>query len=129
MGLLDYNMENIPDEHSVPAGEYQLKLIKVSQKTSKAGNPMLEVLLGIAEDVDARNIFHYITLPAEGDEEGMRNRKLRRLKEFLEAFDIDTSGPVDTDALGGETGFGILKEEEDEEYGTRNTIARFSARQ
>jgi len=129
MSLLDYNMENIPEEHSVPAGEYPVKLVKVSQKTSKSGNPMLEVILNIMEDADARNVFHYITLPTEGDEEGVRNQKLRRLKEFLTAFDIDTSGPVDTDELGGETGFAILKEEESEEFGTRNTVARFSARQ
>lgn len=125
MSLLNYNMDDIPDQHTMPPGEHQLELKKVEQKTSKKGDPMLESLFTVVGDADAKPIFHYTMLPAESDDDNQTNNKLRRLKEFLQALGADISGDVETETLVGSTCFAILKEEDDAEYGKRNSISRF----
>ena len=129
MSILDYNLDTIPEESILPQGEYEVKILSAKSKDSKAGKPMLEIALGFPGEPDARSCFHYITLPADGDEETTINGKLRRLKGFYEAFGIDYSGgPVDMDNTVGETAYAIITEEEDEQYGNSNRIKRFMAR-
>jgi hypothetical protein len=125
MSILDYNLVDVPDEQIVPAGEYSVKILSAKAKTSKSGKPMIEVAIGFPDEIDARTCFHYITLPAEGDDDSVANGKLRRLKEFYEAFGIAYDGPVDLDLVTGETAFAIIAEEEDEEYGASNRVKRF----
>jgi len=128
MSILDYNLDNVPEESIVPAGEYEIKILSAKSKTSKAGKPMVEVALGFPSEPDSRSCFHYIGLPAEGDEQTAANGKLRRLKEFYDAFGIDYGNPVELDTMIGETAFAIVAEEEDEEYGASNRIKRFLGR-
>ena len=118
-------MDDIPDQHTVEPGEYQVTLRKIEEKISKKGDPMLESLFVIADDADAKPIFHYTMLPAESDDDSQVNNKLRRLKEYLQALGADTSGSIETTALVGESCFAILKEEDDIEFGKRNSISRF----
>lgn len=128
--VLDYNLDdkNLPEETTVDPGEYQLQLISAKHQMSNAGNPMVTCLFGVVDEPNAMNVFYHITLPTDGDDEKTVARKLRRLRTFYQAFGIDYSKPVDLDELGGETGFAILKLEEDEEYGSRNIVSRFVPR-
>ena len=128
MSILDYNLDAVPEESTLPQGEYEVKILSAKSKDSKAGKPMLEIALGFPGEPDARSCFHYITLPAEGDEDKPINGKLRRLKGFYEAFGIDYSSPVDMDTIVGETAYAIITEEEDEQYGNSNRVKRFMAR-
>jgi len=125
MSILDYNLTDVPDEQIVPAGEYSVKILSAKAKTSQAGNPMIEVAIGFPDEVDSRTCFHYITLPSEDDDEGKANGKLRRLREFYDAFGVSYDGPVDLDLVVGETAYAIIAEEEDEEYGPSNRVKRF----
>lgn len=127
MSILDYNLDNVPDEQTLEPGEYQVKILSAKSKDSKAGKPMIEVALGYPDHEDAKSTFHYISLPSEDDDQTKTNQKLRGLKNFYEAFNVDYSGPVDMDNLVGETCFAIINEEEDETYGARNNVKRFLA--
>lgn len=126
--LLDFNLSDVTDEKVLPPGEHAIKIIDASHEVSKnSGNPMLRLIIGITDEEDVANIFHYIVLPGKEDDDSTRNRKLRRFRDFITAIGMDISGPVDTDLIKGQTGWAMLKEEDDAEFGQRNTISRFSA--
>lgn len=127
MSILDYNLDNVPDEQTVEGGEYNVKILSAQPKDSKAGKPMIALVLGFTDVPDSKSCFHYLSLPSDGDEQTAINGKLRRLKNFYEAFGVDYSGPVEMDNLVGETAFAIVDEEENEEFGARNNIKRFLA--
>ena len=127
MSILDYNLDNVPDESILEAGEYQCKILSAKSKDSKAGKHMIEVALGYPDNEEAKTTFHYLSLPAEDDDQSKTNLKLRSLKNFYEAFDVDYSGPVDMDNLIGLTCFVIITEEESEQYGASNSVKRFLA--
>ena len=89
---------------------------------------MLACIFEILNEDDTQPIFHYIMLPAPGDDESEVNRKLRRLTLFLQALEADISEDIETETLVGQTCFAILKEEESSEFGMQNNISRFIAR-
>lgn len=130
MSILEYNLDkdSVPDPQVLPAGEYEVKITSAKAKTSQAGKPMVEVALGFPTELQAKTCFHYISLPADGDEDNTVQNKLRSLRSFYEAFGVDYSGPVDLDMMIGETCFAIITEEEaTDEYDASNRVKRFMA--
>ena len=81
--------------------------------------------LELADEADSKNITHIIMLPADGDDDKRRNNRLRAVKMFYEAFDVDYTKGVETEDLVGLTGWAIVVEEESDEYGTQNRVRRF----
>lgn len=128
--VLDYNLTDIPDEAPVEPGEYEMKVLSATHKiSSTSGKPMVEVVLGVSEEPNARSVYTYLSLPAEKDDTKAINGKLRRLRSFYDCFAVDyEGGSVELDNLIGETGFCILSEEDDPEYGASNSVRRFLAR-
>ena len=125
MGLLDYNLDNVPEEAVAEKGEYEIKLNSCESKPSQAGDPMLRAVITIPEEADVPDIFHYIMLPKDDDTEKDKNNKLRRLLSFLECFGISHEGGFDPETLGGQTGYAMIKVTESDEYGKQNAISRF----
>ena len=64
-------------------------------------------------------------LPADADDDKRRNSRLRAVKGFYEAFEVDYTKPVESDDLQGLTGWAIVVEENSDEYGTQNRVRRF----
>lgn len=124
MSLLNLNLNEVPDEITVPDDEYQLVITKAEQKESKTGNPMIEVFFNIISEPDAKMIAHYMLLPTKGDKNA--NNKLRRLKSFYLAAKLDLAAEinVEEDFKGIEL-WAQLTTEDDDEYGARNRIKRF----
>lgn len=127
MSFIDIDTENVEGFHTVPADrEYELRILKITQKNSKKGDPMLEVQLDIPEDPKSKDIFHYIMLPTNADDEKRKAQKLLNLKDFKSAFRLAQSGPINLDELEGLRGWAILKEEAgDGENEARNSVKRF----
>lgn len=123
--ILDIDTENVEGFHTVPGGEYELRILKLTQKNSQKGDPMIEVQLDIPEDPKSKDVYHYIMLPTNRDDEKRKTQKLVNLKEFKAAFGIPQSGPVSAEELEGARGWAILAEDEDENYGKSNKIKRF----
>lgn len=125
MPLLDFHLKDIPEQEVVPPGEYTLRCVQAEVRQSReTGRQYLYVLYEIDGYPNSFPVGHVIMFPTENDDELTRIRRLRSLKRFFEAHEIDLDQP-DTDLLIGKEVQARLVVEEDEEYGERNRIRRF----
>jgi len=122
MGILDYNLEDVPDLEILPDDEYRLEVIRAETKQDKNGNPGLKLTLK-SDRANTRLIGHWISLPGENDDEEQSNNKLRRLIPFVNAFGIKKHD--EDEDLIGTSGFCLLATEDDPEYGQSNRVTRF----
>ena len=128
MGILDLNLNEVPDLKTVSPGEYQLRVTSSEVKESKSGNPMVLVAMAIEDEADSQVVFDHLVLPTDDCSASQKNSRLRKIKAFCESFDIDYSaGGINPDEWKGLTGFAILSEESDAEYGDSNRIKRYQA--
>lgn len=128
MGILsDYNLDEIPEVSALPAGEYEVVIQKAEDYVGKtSGKQSIRVLLDVPDEANADTIFHYIALPNSEDTEKTRNNKLRRLKEFLKAFDL--SQDDDYNDWVGHKSWSLVKQETDQDGNPRNSVQRFLGR-
>lgn len=124
MGILDYNLADIPELEVLPPDEYQLEVASAnSDVVDKNNNPGLKLLLK-SDKTNTALISHWIGLPhPENDDEEESNKKLRRLKRFVDAFSI-VKHDTDEDLIGTR-GFCLLALEESDEYGKQNRVKKF----
>lgn len=136
MSLLDFNTADIPDLAALPAGAHQLEVISAEvrkQKPEKGSSNFLYLRLVPTEDPNAKDIGHTLMLPDANKDERENNNRLRRLKEFFQAFgvqlpleyDADDNGCGRVETMTGLTGMAVLALEENEEYGEQNRVTRF----
>ncbi len=124
--ILDVDTENAPEFKTLPDGtEVELRILKAEVKNSKAGDPMLALRLDIPEEPYTKDITHYIMLPTNSDDDKTKAQKQNRLKDFKAAFRLPPAGPISTDDMEGSRGWGILGEEDNQEFGLQNKIKRF----
>ena len=124
------NLDDIPDEHAVPAAEYELKLITLEKRPQKKHpeKSMLYIQFELPDDPLSKLITHVIMLAHPDDDKRTFMRRQRAVKYFYTAFDIPLSGGVKLSEYVGNKCWAILTEESSEEYGDQNRIARFVAR-
>jgi hypothetical protein len=128
MGLLELNLNDVKELSTVEPGEYQLRITQCEVKTSeKTGGQFLKVLFDIPEEADSKGLSKVFMFPTDADDDKVRNNRLRSIKIFYEGFGIDYEGAVETDDLVGLTGWAILAEDEDPQYGVSNYVKRFVA--
>lgn len=129
MGILDFNLDNVPEQTVADPGEVQLRIAKaeVKEKRDQSGFQIC-CTLEIEGHPNAAPIFHYLGLPAKADDERQKNNKLRRVKEFCQALGVPTDNP-NTDDWVGRSCWALIKVETSEEYGTQNRVTRFIASQ
>ncbi len=104
---------------AIPAGTYEASVFSCKQKTSSAGNPMLEWCF---------------TIDSEGDYEGRRiftntpllPQTMWRLKNMLGAFELDLDGEVEFDSedLIGEVCLIAVTQRQAPDGTTRNDVNR-----
>jgi len=125
------NLDDVPDLGTVPDGtEAQLQISSLevrSQKPEKGTGKFVMATFDIVGEPNTKRISHVMMLPAEGDDEKKRNSRLRAIRTFYEAFAIPTSGQVNMEDYVGNTGWAILAEEEDKDYGMQNRVRKFIA--
>lgn len=132
MSFFNIPTENeLPEQQPVPAGEYELQILSATKKdgvSKKNQQPYssINITLQIISQPDAKNIYHTIFLPKEGDKPEDVNQFYRRVRAFLRAFKLPLEfDPENLDNWVGATGFAILSLDSDEEYGERNNVKRF----
>lgn len=91
MTMLDQALNDIPDEHIVEAGTYELAIRSVKEKESKSGNMQIVICLEFVSDANAKPIFEYLGYPTEDMDERMLANTFRRWKSFGAAFGFDGS--------------------------------------
>ena len=123
MGILDYNLKDVPELELLAPDEYQLEVIGAdSSKLDKNDNPGLKLLFK-SDKTNTGVIGHWIGLPGENDDEDTKNSKLRRLIPFINAFSI-VKHEEDEDLIGSR-GYCLIAVKEDPDYGQQNRITRF----
>jgi len=128
MGFLDgMNFDDVTEPKAVVAGEYELRVVEVTQDTNKNGDPYILPRFAIVGESDSKSVTKYLALPFEGMDEEKLMKARRGLKRFFEAVGADVSSGIDLESLHGETVWAMLGVEEDEEYGEGNFIRRFVA--
>lgn len=128
MGILaDFDFDNLPETSAVSEGEYEALIVDAGEHTGKtSGKTSIRVVLDLPGEANAETIYHYLSLPTGDDDEKTRNRKLRRIKEFLNAFGL--SSDEDYSDWVGRKAWALVGVEEDQQTGQpRNIIKRFLA--
>jgi len=107
--------------------EAKLQIISVNGDYDKNGN---EYFMPVFEVVDAPMVKEFTDFFHVPDEEKLTAkqyaRSLNKIKNFVKAFGIDITRPIDyEDDLPGSIGWAILGIRRDDEYGEQNTVRRY----
>lgn len=131
MSFLDIPDENaLPEQAPVTAGEHELCIVATERRqgTSKDGAPYdsISITLQATDSPDSKMIYHTLWLPKDDDTNERKNQSLRKIRYFLQAFNLPLQVDLDNlDSWVGNNGFGIVSIEQDEEYGDKNKVKRF----
>lgn len=126
MSFLNLNFDDTYEYKSLAEGEYQVRVLNAEIKTSqKTGGDFIQVTLEAVGEPEAKNINHVFMLPTANDDKKKANNRLLAIKNFLTAMGIDPGKGFDVAELQGCSGWAILVEETDPEYGTQNRVRRF----
>lgn len=137
MALFSIDVSDAVRPQPVPAGEYLLRISAMTvEQTPKVR--FLKVKLRVDTDVlpdgviletTPRGITHNIMFP-DGKSDDVDSIRKVEMKEFLEAFGMDTSGEFDTDAFVGTSAYAALDQEGEEGigYGVSNIVKRWTRR-
>ena len=122
--LSDLDLSDVVEPRVVEADqEYNLRISDVKKGTNKNGGPYLMPRFEIVGEVGAKDVSHYIGLPDSSMDAKKLNNTKYRIKQFLEAFDIDPQ--TDTESWVGAEGWAVLGIQDNEQYGEQNFIKRF----
>lgn len=121
--LSELDLDNVKEEVVVPEGEYKVKITGFSEGVDKNGNPYLLVFMAPDYDEPAKEFSYFLGKPDPNDDPRRFNRKLRDIKNFLQAFGLDKDS--DPDSWVGEEAWALLGVKEDDEYGEQNYVKRF----
>lgn len=125
---LGINLDDVPAQHAVPGGEYQLCLTGAEikqQKPEKGDGQFIQASMEIVGDPNSKLINHVMMLPAPSDDDRKKNARLRNIGDFFKTFGIPSTGKVNLAAYAGNFGFAILTVEDNGEYGEQNRVKRF----
>lgn len=135
VGFGDYDLDAVPELHTLPIGEAELRLISAElkqQKPDKGTGYFLQLKFQSVTDPNAENIMHIMMLPQAEKEERTNNNRLRALKDFAAAYGVPCKSLSELinnvyNSIGN-SGFALLKIEESPEYGAQNRISKFVVR-
>lgn len=127
MSLIDVNPGDAIPLEAVDSGEYELSIISAEIVPLKNApeKSQIALQLKIEGEPTSKPLRDWIGIPHESDDDGIKNRKLLKLKAFCESADYDYSNGIDTDDLPGMVVKAILSIENDEEYGDQNRVRRY----
>jgi hypothetical protein len=114
MPLVTVDFTQDYEDRPVPEGQYDLRIRDAKLKDSRAGNPMIEVIIDVLDADKAAPIWYYINLPYKGCEHN--ELFSRNAARFVELFNIphEDKGFEVNDFLGAEAKqVGVTQEERD----------------
>lgn len=128
---LGVDLDTVPAQHAVPAGEYQLCLVSAEikqQKPEKGDGRFIQVSMEVVGDPNSKLVRHVMMLPNTSDDDRKKNARLRNIGDFYKAFSIPSVGKVNLAMYMGNFGYAILNVEDDGgEFGEQNRVKKFIA--
>jgi hypothetical protein len=125
---LGVDLDTVPEQHAVKAGEHPLQLLKAeikTQKPEKGTGKFIQATIEVTDDPNSKLITHVMMMPTADDNQRKINARLRAIGDFYKAFGIPSAGPVNLEEYVGNQAWGNLTEEEDPQYGMQNRIKNF----
>lgn len=130
MGILDYELDKVPELEVAPDGEWGVEVAGADGKIDKNGKPGVQFRFRV-DRPNTKMCSTWISFPHETDTEDERNNKLRRIKGFRDAFKLNfktasqLAAMVEDESVLGSKAFAILSVSDSTEYGEQNNIKRF----
>lgn len=131
--VLDLNFQNVDEIKTLGADtEVKLRVDSIEIKPRKKDASIDQAVIKFVDPSDplVDDIYVYLRIPTDAfrNEEPKAYAKLMiRWQKFYDCFDIDTSGPVQTDDIPGSEGWCLIGVENDNEGEPRNRINKFVA--
>lgn len=133
--MLDLNFDDVYEMETFGEGQEISVRIASAVITPKKTNPnetQLVVKLEDPSDEKKEDIMLYLPIPTEDErmrEPKKANKKMLRIQDFYDCFDIDKSRPVDFRTVVGNTGFVVIGvQPPDGQYSERNFVRSFVLR-
>ena len=107
-------LQGIEEAHEpkvAPEGEYNLCIVN-AKMNEKDGKVNVMTILEIEGEPDFGNVFHYISIPTEDDDEDKTKAKMLFAKRFFVQFGIDVDDGVELDQFVGSRAVGKLTQDE-----------------
>lgn len=91
VSLMDFSLDNVPDLAIAEEGRHIVKIISMQHKVSDAGNGYFPVAFAIIDtSEETKTVFYnFLGLPSEDDEKSQFTTKLRKFKDFCDAFNLN----------------------------------------
>lgn len=93
-------LDDAKEAKVAPEGLYDLCIVS-ARINDKDGKKSILTTIEIEGEPDYANVFHYIALPHESDEDDKRKFKNLMAKRFLHQFGVPMEGGVDMEQLVG----------------------------
>ena len=105
-------IDDIQEQKAAPEALYDLCITSAKMK-EKDGKHSIALVLEIEGEPDYANVFHYVSLPGENDDEDKAKIKLLFAKRFFHQFGISLDNGVELEQLVGNraTGCRLVQEE------------------
>jgi hypothetical protein len=125
--LTNYNPDEIPEGEIHPAGtEVEARISRVAKDIDKNNTPYLMPWFEDPQNANIEDFNDYIPLPTSEDSEKDKGKKLRKLKAFGEAFDIDFFGaPISMEEMKGRIGWLIVGVGESQDGNPQNSVKKY----
>ena len=116
-------IEDTKEPSAVSAGSYVVRVAQSEFRESKAGNPMLQLIIELPDEPSAAGIFHFTMMPTKAMDEDQKVRRKLDLKRILHAFNLPYSAQgFDPGALIGAEAEMYLSVEQDSQGIDRNRL-------
>lgn len=120
MGFITANLDDVREQVAAPEGEYELRITKAEEKTSKKGKDMAVITFAFEDtSLDAPRFNHYILKP-DGDDETQDLNRMREWKRLCKACGVSTD--IDVGDLAGESLTAFVHQETGEDNVVRNRV-------
>jgi hypothetical protein len=127
LDLSNYNPDDIPEGEIHPAGtEVRARIARIAKDVDKNNTPYIMPWFEDPENPNIEEWNDYLPLPEAGETDKNNGKRLRRLKAFGEAFDIEIfSGELNLDEQKSKTGWMIVGVGEDQNGDSCNSVKKY----
>ena len=129
LDLTQHDVNNLPTGKVHPDGtEIKARITNVNQDVDKNQVPYIMPFFEDSDDSNVLDFGDYLPLPVSGDSDKDKGKKLRRLKDFSDAFEANLfQTQVDLESMKGKTGWIIVGIGKDKDGNPVNKVKKYVA--
>jgi len=122
--FIDTDVGDAVELEPVEEGNHTVLCNSVQGGKDKNGDRYFLLRLEVPDVMESKGFTHFLSHPADAEDEKSENRAKLALKRVCEAFGLPTSN-FDLQDLENETAEAYLTVTEDEDYGRQNRVSRW----